>query len=76
MSLRDAITRLVFGVKQIGSIAVGRRPWNLAISRDGRWLYVANGLSDDVSIVDVAARKVVRSFVAGRRPWGVALIYR
>ncbi len=34
-------------------------------------LYVANGLSDDVSIVDVGSRTVLKSIPAGRVPWGV-----
>ena len=31
-------------------------------------LYVTNGLSDDLSIVDIGARKVERSVVVGREP--------
>jgi YVTN family beta-propeller protein len=56
------------------TIAVGRRPWGVALSRDGRSLYVANGLSDDISIVDTEAGKVIASVKVGRRPWGVAVI--
>ena len=33
-------------------ILVGRRPWGLRLTKDERKLYVANGLSDDLSIID------------------------
>ncbi|MGB5496206.1 MAG: PQQ-dependent catabolism-associated beta-propeller protein, partial [Sedimenticolaceae bacterium] len=38
--------------KVIDYILVGRRAWGLALSADEKTLYVANGLSDDVTIVD------------------------
>ena len=30
-------------------VLVGKRPWGLALSRDGQRLYVTNGQSDDLS---------------------------
>ena len=54
-------------------MTVGERPWGLAISPDGRWLYTANGPSNDVSIVDAASFKVVTTVPAGTRPWGVVV---
>ena len=62
-------------LREIGSVKVGRRPWNLVISRDGRWLYTANGLSNDISVVDLQTNAVVKTISAGQRPWGLALIY-
>jgi YVTN family beta-propeller protein len=41
-----------------GRIAVGPGPKGLALSPDGRRLYVANRLGDAIAIVDTAARKV------------------
>jgi YVTN family beta-propeller protein len=38
---------------------------------DGRTLYVANGMSDDMTLVDVAAGKAVRTVAAGRVPHSV-----
>jgi YVTN family beta-propeller protein len=54
-------------------IAVGQRPWGIAISPDGRKLYTANGLSDDVSVIDTATNKVIATVKAGDAPWGIAL---
>ena len=55
-------------------IPVGRRPWGIALSRDGRWLVTANGLSNDVSLVDTRARREVAKVKVGTRPWGVAVL--
>jgi YVTN family beta-propeller protein len=59
-------------LKAVARIPVGRRPWGLALSRDGRWLYTANGLSDTVSMIDTRTRHVVASIRVGKRPWGLA----
>ena len=46
--------------------------WQLILSRDGRTLYAANGLTNDVSVIDVASLEVTRSVPVGRLPWGLA----
>lgn len=51
------------------------KPVGVALSPDGRWLISANGLSNDVSVVDLPANAVSATMRAGTRPWGVALIY-
>ena len=58
--------------KVLTTIAVGQRPWNLALSPDGTRLYTANGVSNDVSVVDTRAGKVVRTIAEGTGPWGIA----
>jgi YVTN family beta-propeller protein len=52
---------------------VGKRVWHLSINADGTRTYTANGLSDDVSVVDLAAQKVVATIAAGKGPWGTAI---
>ena len=59
--------------KVVHTIKVGQRPWGLALSPDGKKLFVANGPSDDVSVIDVPAAKEVGRVRAGRSPWGVAV---
>ena len=54
-------------------IAVGQRPWGIAITPDGRRLYAANGLSNDVSVIDVNASRVIATIKVGDGPWGLAL---
>lgn len=50
---------------------VGWRAWNLALSPDEKRLYTANGLTGDMSVVDLAANKVITSVKLGGKPWGV-----
>ena len=57
-----------------GTIAdVGDRLWGIGITPDGRTLYTANGPSNDVSVIDVANLKVIKSIQVGESPWGVAM---
>jgi len=46
-------------------IPVGRGPKGVGLSPDGARLYVANRLDDSVSVIDTAARKVVRIIELG-----------
>jgi len=48
--------------------------WGIALSLDGSKLYAANGASDDVSVVDVKARKELKRIKAGSGPWGIAIV--
>ena len=41
-------------------IGVGRSPRGMAVSPDGRYVYVADGLDDAISVIDVAKRERVR----------------
>ena len=52
---------------------MGNRAWNTILNRDGTLLYVANGLSDDVSIIDTERRKVIKSVPVGRVPYMVLI---
>ena len=54
-------------------VLVGKRAWGLALNRDESLLFVANGLSDDVSVVDTAAAKALRSVKVGRVPHTVVV---
>ena len=37
-------------------------------------LWVVNGLSDDITVVDVAGAKAVKSIPVGRVPYGALLV--
>ncbi|HTC23164.1 MAG TPA: hypothetical protein VK688_02315, partial [Gemmatimonadales bacterium] len=56
-----------------GTVAVGQRPWGIALTPDGRKLYSANGPSNDVTLVDTETLKVIARIPVGRAPWGVAI---
>jgi YVTN family beta-propeller protein len=40
---------------------------------DGKYLVTANGNSNDISIIDVAALKVIKSVAVGQLPWGLVI---
>jgi YVTN family beta-propeller protein len=50
------------------------RPMGVAVSRDGRMLYVTTGRGGSLLEIDIEGGRVVRTFGAvGARPWGLAL---
>lgn len=54
-------------------ILVGRRVWHMAFNTDKSLLFTTNGVSGDVTVVDVAKRKAIKTIKVGRFPWGAAL---
>jgi len=46
------------------------------ISPDGKYLFSANGPSNDVSVVDLGTDKEVARVKAGASPWGVTVVPR
>ena len=55
-------------------ILVGQRPWHGEPSADGKKYYVANGLTNDMTIIDIDSLKAEKSVPVGRLPWGVAVM--
>jgi YVTN family beta-propeller protein len=45
----------------------------MAMTSDGSRLYVANGRSDSVSVIDTAAGSKVGDIAVGQLPWGVVI---
>ena len=41
---------------------------------DSRKIYTANGVSNDVSVVDVKTRKELHRIKIGDGPWGIAIV--
>ena len=54
------------------STSVGR-PFGITIDAAGQRAFTANVKSDDVTVIEIATRKVVGRVAAGRRPYAVAL---
>lgn len=46
-------------------VPLGGRPLGLRVSRDNRWVYVANYLDNSVQVVDLSQRQVVRTMRLG-----------
>ena len=58
---------------KISSIKVGKNPDGIMVSADGKKLFVANCGSNDVSIVDTATNKVIKTVKVGREPIRIAM---
>jgi PQQ-dependent catabolism-associated beta-propeller protein len=54
-------------------LLVGQRVWQLAFTPDEKYVISTNGNSNDISIIDVASRKVIKSIQVGGLPWGVVV---
>jgi PQQ-dependent catabolism-associated beta-propeller protein len=50
-------------------ILVGSRAWGITITVDEKTVLVANGLSDDISVIDEETRRVRKSVRVGRVPY-------
>jgi YVTN family beta-propeller protein len=72
---RDAGELALVDPATLGTLAlipVGNRPYGVIADEQGR-AYTANVYGDDVSVVDLAARKVVGTVPVGKRPYVIAL---
>jgi YVTN family beta-propeller protein len=57
----------------VATVPVGQRPWNMALTPDGKKLYVACGRSGSVSVVDTERNEKIADIAVGKLPWGVAV---
>jgi YVTN family beta-propeller protein len=48
----------------------------MAFTPDEKYLLTTNGVSNDISVIDVAAFKVIDTIQVGELPWGVAISQR
>ena len=55
-------------------VLVGKRAWNVTLDKAEARLYVVNGLSDDITVVDVAGAKAIKSIPVGRVPYGLVVV--
>lgn len=60
-------------MKMTAKIPTGVRVWGIALSRDGRKLYAANSLSNTISVIDTATKRVVRTIRTDDGPWALTL---
>jgi PQQ-dependent catabolism-associated beta-propeller protein len=54
-------------------ILTGRRVWHMAFNADETKLFTTNGVSSDVTVIDVADEAAETTIAVGRFPWGAAL---
>src|SRR5690349_18515439 len=59
--------------KVIATVPVSAGPHGMAISRDGRVVYVSGDGTSLVDVIDTASNKVVKTIEVGKTPNGIAL---
>ncbi len=52
-------------------IIVGQRVWQLDFTPDEKYLLTTNGNSNDITVIDVAKERAIKSIQVGEQPWGV-----
>ncbi|MER7577628.1 putative Ig domain-containing protein [Streptomyces sp. NPDC126514] len=57
----------------IGAVTVGQAPYGLAESPDGSFLYVANTVSDSISVIDVESKTKRRDIAVANAPKNIAV---
>jgi PQQ-dependent catabolism-associated beta-propeller protein len=57
-----------------GYFPVGFRNWGIGVDPAGKRLYAAAGLSGDVTVIDLAANRVLAKVATGGKPWGVVVV--
>ncbi|HET7525248.1 MAG TPA: PQQ-dependent catabolism-associated beta-propeller protein [Burkholderiaceae bacterium] len=55
-------------------VLVGKRAWNVALDKAEARLYVCNGLSDDLTVIDVAGAKPLKTIPVGRVPYMAVIV--
>jgi YVTN family beta-propeller protein len=51
----------------------GYLPPVMAFTPDEKYLLTRNGVSNDVSIIDAPALKVINTIQVGQQPWGITM---
>jgi YVTN family beta-propeller protein len=71
LSVVDVATRRV--VRKLSVPGAGARPKGVAVSADGRRVYVTTGRGGQVVVYDAKNLAIIGTVAVGGRPWGVAL---
>ena len=80
VSVTDPASNTLLGVLRLGDPQPGNFSplykgqvlvHGMGFSPDQKRLYTANGVSNDITVIDVADQKAVKSVPVGRSPWGV-----
>jgi YVTN family beta-propeller protein len=62
------------GLELVATIPVGSDPNAMAFSKDGRYVYVSNRRSDDLSILDTTSYKEIKRLPLGKYPQRMVVI--
>jgi PQQ-dependent catabolism-associated beta-propeller protein len=55
-------------------LLVGHRVWHLALNEEESRLYTTNGVSGDVTVIEIESLTLIKLIPVGRFPWGVLVV--
>jgi YVTN family beta-propeller protein len=62
------------GLEHVANIPVGKEPNAIAFSGDGKYAYVSNRKSDNISIIDTKTHKEIKRLSLGKYPQRMVVI--
>ena len=69
----DLLPAAIYAMAGLTAFTVGQRVWQLAFTPDQKTLISTNGVSNDITFIDVATDEPVQSVTVGALPWGVTV---
>ena len=72
-NFKDSTVSVIGAGAVLATVPVSAGPHGMAITRDGRTVYVSGDGSSSVDVIDTAADKVVKKIEVGKAPNGIAL---
>lgn len=60
----------------VSRLAVGAKPYEQTFSQDGKYLFVSNSFSDNLSVIDTKELEVIATVSVGRDPRGMGVLGR
>mgnify|MGYP005990593477 CR=1 FL=1 len=73
-TVKGKITFEVAGVQDEWLQPVGARVTSDGFTSDEKYLLTTNGNSNDITVIDVAKEKAIKSVQVGQQPWGVVVV--
>lgn len=75
MGRANHVAFLDVGQRKVTQVVLaGKRVWNVALDSVEARLYVVNGLSDDMTVIDVATAKPLKTVAVGRVPYQALVV--
>ncbi len=62
-------------MKVVKAIKAGKAPHGVAVSQDGKFVYITNLLSGDISVIDTTTDKEIAKIKVGKEPNGISEWY-
>jgi YVTN family beta-propeller protein len=73
VAIVDTVTNTVAQIVQVETTPFGATLTGIAVTPDGKYVYVSNQASNSVAVIDTASNTIVKTVLVGMSPAGVAV---